>query len=146
MGGFTYPHGMAGTKRIQHVINALKEYPHVTTRVILQRQSSEHNMLRGVHEGTLYETVMGDLLRAKMFIMLPMLWYRTIAALKKAYRSDCKNVIYFYGPLFFESVLPLSYAERLGYKNVFDVVEDFNLAKEVSQSFYQYARSKLTSW
>ena len=40
MGGFTYPRGMAGTKRIQNVINALKQYPDISTRVILQRQSS----------------------------------------------------------------------------------------------------------
>ena len=100
MGAFTYPRGMAGTKRIQNMINALKEYPDIATRVILQRQSSRDNILSGVHEGTPYETVMGDLFRAKMFAALPILYYKTIAALKRAFRPDHKNVIYFYGPLF----------------------------------------------
>ena len=145
MGGFTYPHGMAGTKRIQNAINALKEYPDIATRVILQRQSSEDNILSGVHEGTPYETVMGDLLRAKMFVALPILYYKTIAALKRAFRPDHKNVIYFYGPLFFDSIVPLSYAQRLGYKIVFDVIEDFGLAKDVSRSFYHYVRSNLAN-
>ena len=36
MGGFTYPRGMAGTKRIQHAINALKEHPGSVIRVIVQ--------------------------------------------------------------------------------------------------------------
>ncbi len=143
MGGFTYPRGMAGTKRIQNAINALKEYPEVAIRVILQRQSGEDNILSGMHDGTPYETVMGDLLRAKMFVALPILFYKTYAALKRAFLPDHKNVIYFYGSLFFDSIAPLSYAQRLGYKIVFDVIEDFGLAKAVSRSFYQYMRSKL---
>jgi glycosyltransferase involved in cell wall biosynthesis len=144
MGGFTYPKGMAGTKRVQHTIDALKRYPGVTSRVILQRQSSEYNNLSGVHEGTPYQTVIGDLLRARMFVALPLLYYRTIAALKTAFQSGQKNVIYFYGPLFLESVVPLSYAQRLGYKIVFDIVEDFGLlAREFSHTFYNYMRLKL---
>ena len=145
MGGFTYPRGMAGTKRIQNAINVLKQYPDIATRVILQRQSAEDNILSGVHEGTPYETVMGDILRAKMFVALPILYYRTIAALKRAFRSDHRNVIYFYGPLFFDSVVPLSYAQRLGYKIVFDVIEDFGLVKDVSHSFYHYMRGNFAS-
>lgn len=145
MGGFTYPRGMAGTKRIQNVISALKQHPGISTRVILQRQSSELNVLSGVHDGTPYETVMGDLLRARMIVALPLLYFRTAAALKRAFRPGRKNVIYFYGPLFIESVVPLSYAQRLGYKIVFDVNEDHGLAKDVSRSFFQYVRSALAS-
>jgi glycosyltransferase involved in cell wall biosynthesis len=145
MGGFTYPRGMAGTKRIQNVIDALKQYPGIETRVILQRQSTKHNVLSGVHEGTPYETVMGDLLRVRMLLALPLLYCRTIAALKRAFKPDSKNVIYFYGPLFLESVVPLSYATRLGYRIVFDVNEDHGLAKEVSGSCYLRVRSKLAN-
>lgn len=145
MGGFTYPHGMAGTRRIQHVINALKEYPHVSTRVILQRQSSESNILSGVHEGTTYETVMGDLLRARMLVVLPILYFRTIALLKRAFMPEYKNMIYFYGPLFLDSVVPLSSAKRLGYKIVFDVNEDYDLANEVADSFYHSMRGRLAN-
>lgn len=145
MGGFTYPKGMAGTKRVQNVISALNEYPAVKTRVILQRQSSKDNILSGTYRGTPYETVMGDLFRARMFAALPLLCYRTIAALRRAFLSDRKNVIYFYGPLFLKSVVPLRYAQKLGYKIVFDVIEDFGLTKEVSRSLYQYMRSSLAS-
>jgi glycosyltransferase involved in cell wall biosynthesis len=145
MGAFTYPKGMAGTKRVQNAINSLKQYPDVGTRVILQRQSSKDNILSGVHEGTPYETVMGDLFRARMFAMLPLLCYRTISALKRAFRPDYNNVIYFYGPLFLESVVPLRHAQKLGYKIVFDVTEDIGLSKEVSRSLYLYLRSCLAN-
>lgn len=145
MGGFTYPRGMAGTKRIQNALTALKEYPHVATRVILQRQSARDNILSGIYDGTPYETVMGDLLRARMFVALPLLYYKTYAALKRALQPDYKNMLYFYGPLFLESVVPLSYARRLGYKIVFDVIEDYDLTKEVSGSFYGYVKNNLAS-
>jgi glycosyltransferase involved in cell wall biosynthesis len=145
MGGFTYPRGMAGTKRIQNAINALKEYPDIAIRVILQRQSAEDNILSGVYDGTPYETVMGDLLGARMFVALPILYYKTISVLKRALRPDHKNLIYFYGPLFLESVVPLRYARRLGYKIVFDVIEDYGLTKEVARSFYHYVRGSLAS-
>jgi glycosyltransferase involved in cell wall biosynthesis len=140
MGGFSYPRGMAGTKRIENVICALKQYPDVSSRVILQRQSSGLNPLSGVHEGTPYETVMGDLLRGRMLVALPALYSRTIRALKAAFRPGYKNVIYFYGPLLLDSVVPLSYAQRLGYKIVFDVNEDYDLATGLGRSLYHYAR------
>ena len=145
MGGFTYPHGMAGTKRIQNSINALKEFPDIEIQVILQRQSSGDNILAGVHEGTPYKTVVGDFFGARMFAALPIVYYKTCSVLKKAFQPDQKNVIYFYGPLFFDSIVPLSYAHRLGYKIVFDVVEDFSLARDISRSFYRYMMSNLAS-
>lgn len=145
MGVFTYPRGMAGTKRVQNAISALKAYNDISIRVILQRQSSSDNALSGVHDGIPYETVMGDLLRGKMLAALPKLYYKTMVAFKKAFRPDHKNVIYFYGPLFLESVVPLYYAQWLGYKIVFDVIEDYCLTKEVSRSFYHYLRSSLAS-
>lgn len=145
MGGFTYPRGMAGTKRIQNIITALKQYPDIAVQVILQRQSSADNTLAGVYEGTLYETVMGDILRGRMLLVLPLLYRRTVAALKAAFRPGYKNVIYFYGPLFIESVVPLYFARRLGYRIVFDVNEDIGLARDVSRSFQQYVRSSLAN-
>ena len=143
MGRFTYPRGMAGTKRIQNTINAMKEYPGVAIRVVLLRQSSEENKLSGMHEGTPYQTVMGDLLRTRMFFMLPILYYKTITTLKKAFRFDHKNIVYFYGPLFIDSVVPIQYAQKLGYKIVFDVTEDYGLTDSVSRSFFQYFGANL---
>ena len=38
----------------------------------------------------------------------------------------------------------MSWAKRLGYKIVFDVIEDFGLSKDVSSTLYLYAKSSLT--
>lgn len=145
MGSFSYPRGMAGTRRVQNVIDSLRQYPGISLQVILQRQSSQGDPLQGVHRGIPYQTVMGDLLRTRMLLALPLLCHKTVAALKEALRPGQKNVIYFYGPPFLESVLPLCLAARLGYRIVFDVVEDHALAREASFSLYQYARSILAS-
>lgn len=140
MGGFTYPRGMAGTKRIQHVINALKGYPDVTARVILQRQSSRDNILSGIHEGTPYETVMGDLLGPKVVVSLPLLYFKTIRALKDAWHPNRKNILYHYGPVDIENILPLYYSRHLGYKIIFDIVEDYDVANSMLDSLYHRAK------
>jgi glycosyltransferase involved in cell wall biosynthesis len=136
MGGFAYPSGMAGTKRIQHAIKALRKYPDVTVRVIVQRQSSRDNILSGIHEGTPYQTVMADLLRAKVAVSLPLLYFKTIRILKDAWNPNHKNIIYHYGPVHLENLVPLYYSRYLGYKIVFDIVEDYDVAKNMSSSFY----------
>jgi glycosyltransferase involved in cell wall biosynthesis len=140
MGGFTYPSGMAGTKRVQHAIKSLREYTDVSVRVILQRQSNRENILSGIHEGTPYQTVMGDLLRVKMVASLPMLYFKTIRVLKDVWRPNCKNIIYHYGPVAIDNLVPLYYSRRLGYKIVFDIVEDYDVAKNMSSSFYHRAK------
>lgn len=147
MGNFTYPYGMAGTKRIQNIINSLKEYSDdISMRVILQRQSSKDNILSGVQQGTPYETVMGDLFRARMFAAMPVLFYKTIVALRKAFRPSHKNIIYFYGPIFFDSLIPLKYAKKLGYKIIFDVNEDVDLQKGLTNSIYKGLTNSIYSY
>jgi len=140
MGTFNYPYGMAGTKRVQHVINALKQYSDVSIQVILQRQSSRDNILCGIHEGTPYQTVMGDLFRAKMVALLPLFYLKTIRVLKDVWRQNGTNIIYHYGPVSLDNLLPLYFSRRLGYKIVFDIVEDNDVAKSISSSFYHCAQ------
>lgn len=145
MGAFSYPRGMAGTRRVQNVTDSLRQYPDVSVRVILQRQSSRDNPLDGEYRGVPYQTVMGDLMGVRMLLGLPRLCRETVALLQKALRPGEKNVLYFYGCPFLDSVLPLRLATRLGYRVVFDVVEDHALAGGASSSFYEYARGILAS-
>lgn len=146
MGGFTYPHGMAGTKRIQHAIKALRVFPGVTLRVIILRQSSRDNILSGVHEGTPYQTVMGDLLRAKVLVKLPLLYVRAIRLLRDAWLPDCRNFICHYGPVDVENLVPLYWYRRLGYRIVFDIVEDFDVATDMLHSLYYRTKIARIKW
>jgi glycosyltransferase involved in cell wall biosynthesis len=147
MGEFTYPHGMAPTKRIEHILKTMRGFPNVTVRVLLQRQSRKDNKnLTGVHEGTPYETVMGDLLRFKMLAALPMLYYKTILALRRHFQPRDKNIIYYYGIVGLDNIVPLYYARLLGYRIIFDIVEDFDIAGSISQSFFHRVKTLLLTF
>jgi len=132
MGGFTYPHGMAGTRRIQHAIDALKEKDGVSIRVLVLRQSTQMDNPSGMHESVPYATMVCDVTGARIFTALPLLYVKTSVDLKRSWRADCKNIIYYYGSVNAENVVPLYYAHHLGYMIVFDIVEDLRLAINIS--------------
>ena len=136
LGGFPYPRGMAGTKRIQHAIDGMKEAPDVSICVLVLRQSSSRNTLAGMHAGIPYETVMGDLARVRLTLLFPVLTVKAMRALKRSWRPDCRNIIYLYGPPSLDNIVPILYCRHLGYKIVFDIVEDYDLAWSLSRSFY----------
>ena len=54
--------------------------------------------------------------------------------LRRVFRPGCTNVILNYGPLDFDNVLALRWSRRLGYKVVFYIVEDYDLAWGISRS------------
>ena len=76
MGSFTYPYGMAGTKRIQHAIDALSRVPDVFVRVVLLRQLSCENGYSGLHDGISYHTIMGGLTRYRLMVLFPVLYIK----------------------------------------------------------------------
>lgn len=136
LGGFDYPNGMAGTKRIQNAINGLKDYSDISIHVVVIRQSSKKNVLCGVHQGISYQTVIGDLLRAKMVLMAPFLHIKAQQIIKKLCLPNCYNVLYVYSPPSFDNMPIVNYARTIGFKIIFDIVEDVNLAKEISTSLW----------
>ncbi|HVO65022.1 MAG TPA: glycosyltransferase [Syntrophales bacterium] len=146
LGLFPYPHGMAGTKRIQHAIDAFKADFKVMIHVIILYQSSKQNILKGEYEGTVYETMLGDLYGMKKAIFLPLLYIRTIRALKRSWRRDCKNILYNYGSITVDNFIALLYAKHLGYKIVLDIVEDYDAAKSISVTFLNRLNVAFISW
>lgn len=134
LGSFAYPQGMAGTKLIQHAIDGIRDNPDVSIRVIVLRQSSDANTLNGCHKGIPYETVMGNLLRFRMALLFPLFYLKARRALKRVLLPGYKNIIYNYGPPNLFNVGILAYAQRLGYKIVFDIVEDYDTAMNISRS------------
>jgi glycosyltransferase involved in cell wall biosynthesis len=146
MGIFPYPQGMAGTKRIQHTIDAFKTDPEVEMRVIVLYQPAKSNLLRGIHAGTVYETVLGDLSGIKRTLFLPLLYLRTVLSLRRAYRSGYKNILYNYGPISADNVIPLRYAKDLGYKIILDIVEDYEAANCISSTSLKRLKVVATNW
>ncbi|QWV95869.1 glycosyltransferase family 4 protein [Geomonas nitrogeniifigens] len=126
MGRFGYPSGMASTKRIQHFIDHLQAFP-ATTRVLQLRPTGEGTPggQGGNHQGTEYRRIGADL---KLDWRLPvaLFWYHWngIGMLKKWRTDGAMDVLYCYGGVTAENVLLIVAGKRLGYKVVFDIVED----------------------
>jgi glycosyltransferase involved in cell wall biosynthesis len=133
-GVFPYPRGMATTRRIQRVVDGLKPHPDVSVRVVSLRQSIRENEASGFHEGTPYETVRPSASGAISPLALPSLWTRARARLKTAWQENQRNVLYKYSSPTPEDVVPTARARSLGYKVVFDLIEDHDTAARISGS------------
>ncbi|NQU05947.1 MAG: glycosyltransferase [Calditrichaeota bacterium] len=134
LGGFEYPQGMAGTKRIQHVIDGLKNLPDVTVRVVILRQLSSENVLAGTHNGIPYETVIGDFFRLKAALMLPLLHIKAKRIIRRLFLPDQANILYVYSAPALDNLPIVRYARRLGFKVIFDIVDDDFFAFNISRS------------
>lgn len=140
LGGFEYPHGMAGTKRIQHAISGLTYYPDISIHVVVLSQSNRKNTLNGIHNGIPYETVMADLVGIKKLVMIPVLHINARRIIKRLYQKDKYNILYVYGPPSLDNLTTVRFARDLGFKIVFDIVEDYELARDISRSVLHHLK------
>lgn len=153
LGEFSYPYGMAGTKHMRYVADALRAHSDTSVRVVVLRQSGKQNVLAGVHAGIPYETVISDSLWARITRMAPVLHKKARQTVRKVFRPDMKNILYIYGPPSFDNLPAIRYARRLGYRVVFYIVEDYDLAVGISKSlrfrikngYFRYTTNRIAS-
>lgn len=146
LGNFPYPYGMAGTKRVQHAIDALKIYENISIRVITQRGSTKENKACGVENGIPYHIIMPDIFHIKALLRLPWLWMKTLGVLKEALVKGKTNIIYKYASPGIDDAVPVCLARRMGWKVVYDIVEDDSAAANISTSFYHKFNNMVTRW
>ena len=140
MAELPYPKGMAGTKRIQHAIDALRE-SNVNCSVIITRQKTEHNQPAGVYQGTPYLTVMPDLIGWRMGFFLPILIVKSCILLRGAFKAVNKNILFVYGPPSLSNIFTTLFARHEGYLIVFDIVEDEDCAMEIDMDWKHKIRT-----
>ena len=132
MGNFTYPHGMADAKRIQHFIDYLVQHS-IGTRVLLLRQGGvqvSREASEGTHRGVHYKTIGHDI---KLNPFLPFTLFKYLIqgmAALSSWKGKEKNVLYCYGGLTVENIPLVVYGRMLGYAVVLDIVEDNTFIKE----------------
>jgi len=154
LGGFAYPKGMACTRHVQNTIDGLKAFPDCLLRVVIVRQSSRDNVLSGTHGGIPYETVLGDALRARGILTAPVLGLRVRQAIRRSFQPDKRNLLHVYGPPAWDNLPAIREARRLGFKVLFEIVEDDDAARDVSRSpwhrmanaYIRRAIRDITSW
>jgi glycosyltransferase involved in cell wall biosynthesis len=144
--GFSYPHGLAGTKRNQHAIEALKEYPNVSVRVLILRQSTEINAPNGVYKGVPYETIGPDLWRIRFLLTSPVFFLKSMKAIRTGFCHHAKNIFYVYGPPTFNNFPMIRQARKCGYKIIFDIVEDYDAVAKLSSKISSKATNFSAKW
>lgn len=145
VGNFLYPEGLAETKRIQHVVDAVIAGPGNSAQLLLLRQSHpgrNDSRLCGLHRGVAYVTIghqFGPNLRG--LVEFPRFLIQGVRSLFKSHRVGSNNLVYLYGEPNVENVFFVLAAKLLGYKVIVDVVEDAYLVDSGSG-----IASRLKAW
>ncbi|MBN1186226.1 MAG: glycosyltransferase [Bacteroidales bacterium] len=128
LGSFLYPKGYAATKRKQQFLDYLL-IQKVKVRVLITHKlarGSEINENQGTYNGIPYE-VIAPKLKKNFFALFfyVFLILKSIYLIIKYREKHFKNVIVVFG-INYETLLALVIAKFLGFKIVFDIVEDFS--------------------
>ncbi len=119
----TYPIGMAGTKRIRLFAESLADNGAIVNVIIFAKSN-------GLNNGSgLFNKVKYQLVKFKYIHSILGNKYLN-QQLVNLYNKQKKNIIYIYGGLNIETVQLLSFASKLGYKIVTDLVEDYSVHNE----------------
>lgn len=129
-----FPQGMAGTKRIQHTIDGLKEQG-VHSSVIITRQLATLNKPEGDYKGVPYKTIMPDLIGWKLALKLPVLFIKAAREIHRLFNPKHKNILFVYDHPSMDNIFTVLLARRLGFKIVFDIIEDADHQKNIANDW-----------
>lgn len=129
-----YPRGMAGTKRVQLFIDYLKSRDIGVALLLLNHgKSTNHSEETGCYKDTCYRRI-GSNLKPDLTLIwrLPSYVWSGFTCLQKWKIKNQKNILYCYGGPNIENISFVLLARMLGYKTVFDIVEDYSVAGPLS--------------
>ena len=128
IGSFLYPNGYAATKRKQQFLDYIKDKGD-TVRVLLtlkRAKGHELNSVKGRYKGIPYEVVGSNVKPNSLFpitfLLMLVKAFQYLALNKKKHH---KNIIVAFA-INYHTLFPLLWGKILGYKIVFDIVEDFS--------------------
>lgn len=133
LGGFNYPAGMAGTKRVQLFIDYLRAQNAALNIITLGNtgDAAKGNAAAGVYKNVRYRNIGASLSSAIIFyILYPFIFLYVCLLLIGSKKSGSKNVMYVYNSVTIENFLVLLFAKLIGYKIILDIVEDYCLSLE----------------
>lgn len=121
-----YPIEVAGTKRVQHLLEHLNQIG-VKIKVLSLRSRNKIEKEVGFYNEISYQRIGSNvsfsLLQALKVVSF---YFGTLIAIGKAKKKGKKNIIYSYGGLNIENFLFILFAKLFGYKLIFDIVEDYS--------------------
>lgn len=133
LGGFSYPAGMAGTKRVQLFIDYLQS-KNVTIRVLTIGNVGDvksGNPVQGIFNKTEYRNIgAGFNLTVIYYLLFPFILLYLFFFLLYSKKSECKNLLYVYNSVAVDNFLMILFARLTGYRVIIDIVEDYRLSLE----------------
>lgn len=128
-GEFTYPEGLAGTRRVQHFIDYLSEKNSVKVCLIRQTFTDYPSYLTsGNYKGNDYFIVGSGLsMSLRLLYQIPVCIYAVIKKMIQWKKKHSRNILYIYHGISLENFLLVIFSKLIGYKIIVDYVEDLNL-------------------
>ncbi len=127
-GEFTYPEGLAGTKRIQHFIDYLAKENRV--RVLLLHKISypdKHRKIINNNHGIEYAILGSELgMSIRNIFQIPLTLLSSCSILWRWKKKKMKNILYVYNGITIENLIVVLFARVTGYRIVVDYVEDLS--------------------
>ncbi len=125
-----YPVGMAGTKRIQHLLDYLLSQD-VTISVIAFRSYIRQPAIKGTCNSIPYSCI-GPGIKMNLWHLHKIILYyiRGIIAIRNLKRKDFSNIVYNSGGINIENFLFILWAKFLGFKLVLAIEEDYSHFKD----------------
>lgn len=133
LGGFTYPTGMAGTKRVQLFIEYLQSKK-ADVQVLTIGNVGDvliGNKTTGTFKNTKFKNVGAGFNSTPVYYLIfPFILLYLFFYLLSSKKSNKKNIIYVYNSVAIDNFIVLLFARLAGYKIINDIVEDYRLSKE----------------
>lgn len=133
LGGFEYPRGMAGTKRVQLFIDYLQS-KNANVQVLTIGNVGDvksGNPVRGTFKKTPYRNIgAGYNSTGIYYLMFPFILLYLFFFFLYSKKNKSKNLLYIYNSVAADNFLVILFARLTGYKVIIDIVEDYGLSLE----------------
>jgi glycosyltransferase involved in cell wall biosynthesis len=125
-----YPKGMAGTKRVQHLLSYLLSQK-ININVISFRSKTPQPVEKGFDNGIRFVNI-GIKLDFKLRELHKITGYyaKGFYLIFKNKKRDNKNIVYSYGAINIENFLFVIWAKLLRYRIIFDLCEDYSFFED----------------
>lgn len=127
-------HGMAGTQRLQNLIYFLLNYKHITiTNLIIQDEKKFKEKYHSLMQKVNHKIIKYNFPNPIKFILH---YFQTFSILRILLKKGEMNVLYQYGYPNFKNIAIIIFAKFIGFKIIFDIVED-NSTIQVKKTFFE---------
>jgi glycosyltransferase involved in cell wall biosynthesis len=137
--GISCLEGMAGTRRVRNLIDPLMSKKYITvSNLIYKIDSMGRSKVEGSEEGINFKLI--GFTAANIFSLFRFC-YSGCMFLLRAKARDKKNILYHYDSPDIKNIVFILFAKSIGYRIIFDLIEDHRFAPEYNSLLYKFRTS-----